>query len=123
MSKITNTDKSKGWFTKGLSNACKKKNALYRAYLQSKTKDDEQRYKTYKNRLTSILRRAEKDYYENLIDSAKGDIKKTWKTLNSIIRPNSQSRAGNEYKDMLKNDNMNGIVNDLLLLEIDVKLC
>ena len=39
----------------------------------------------YKNKLTSILRTAEKEYYSKLLTDAKGNIKSTWKILNTII--------------------------------------
>lgn len=42
------------WLTKGLKNACKKKNALYRNFIRKRTKEAEDKYKKYKNKLTSI---------------------------------------------------------------------
>ena len=38
------------WITKGLRNACKKKNTLYRDFLRHRTKDAENKYKIYKNK-------------------------------------------------------------------------
>ena len=46
----------KPWMTKGLHNACKKKNYLYRCFLKLRTKEAENRYKKYKNKLVSITR-------------------------------------------------------------------
>ena len=40
-----NGNKIKPWFTTGLRNACKKKNNLYREFLQCRTKSAEDRYK------------------------------------------------------------------------------
>lgn len=39
----------KPWITKGLQNACKKKNTLYREYLNCKTKENGNKYKRYKH--------------------------------------------------------------------------
>ena len=50
----------KPWFTKGLKCACTKKNKLYKAFIISRSAAAEQKYKTYKNKLTSILRITEK---------------------------------------------------------------
>lgn len=36
------------WISRGLQNACKKKNALYKVYIKEKTKDAENTYKKYK---------------------------------------------------------------------------
>ena len=50
----------KPWFTNGLRNACHKKNNLYRQFLEKRSHITEQSYKMYKNKLTKILRNAEK---------------------------------------------------------------
>ena len=42
------------------------------------------KYKKYKNKLTSILRQAEKDYFSNKLFEAKNNLAKTWKTINNI---------------------------------------
>ena len=39
----------------------------------------------YKNRLTKILRNAEKMYYNKILDDQKQNSKETWKILNTII--------------------------------------
>ena len=69
----------------GIKNACHKKNRLYKQFLCSGSHTCEEKYKTYKNKLTSILRTAEKEYYSKLLTDAKGNIKSTWKILNTII--------------------------------------
>jgi len=86
--KIIQTEslKKKPWFTAGLKNACKKKNQLYNTFLSQRTDQTLKRYKVYKNKLTSILRGAEKTYYNDLLNDEQTDIKKTWKILNTIIQ-------------------------------------
>ena len=44
------------WITKGLQNACKKKNTLYREFIRLKTVEADNKYKKYKNKLTHIIR-------------------------------------------------------------------
>ena len=39
----------------------------------------------YKNKLTTILRHAEKMYYNKILDDQKQNSKETWKILNTII--------------------------------------
>ena len=60
------------------------------------------RYKTYKNKLTSILRRCERDYYSNLLEVQIGNIKETWKILNGIIKKHKNHR---EYPDTFIHEN------------------
>lgn len=55
------------WITKGLQNACKKKNTLYREFIMNRSIEAENKYKKYKNKLTSILRLCKKEYYEKLL--------------------------------------------------------
>ena len=50
----------KPWFNNGLKRACTKKNRLYKAFIVLRSAEAEQKYKTYKHKLTSILRIKEK---------------------------------------------------------------
>ena len=93
----------KPWFTKSLRNACSKKNCLYKRYLKSRTKDAEVRYKMYKNKLTAVLRYCEKQYYTDLLQNCKNNIRDTWKVLKKVIgNENKKSQYPSEFK---KNNN------------------
>ena len=90
---------SKPWLTTSLKNACKKKNSLYKDFLKYKTVSAEFKYKRYKNKLITILRNAEKEYYSRLLHNHSNDIKGTWKILNGILRTNwSCSNIPKEFK-------------------------
>ena len=78
--------KQKPWLTKGLINACKKKNAMYLTFVRSKSQTDEQKYKVYKNKLTKILKNAERSYYNEQLMKQKNNMKATWKILKEVIR-------------------------------------
>ena len=75
----------KPWLTNSLRNACHKKKLLYKKCLRSRTLTAEQKYKLYKNKLTTILRFAEKSYYSSLLVANRGDAKNTWNVLNTVI--------------------------------------
>ena len=45
----------------------------------------EHKYKTYKIKLTSILRITEKNYYSSMLEKQKANVKETWKILNEVI--------------------------------------
>ena len=101
-----NNNKSKQhspWLTKGLENACKKKNLLYKLYMKNRTKEAETRYKTYKNKLVSIIRVKKKDYYHQQLEQHKSNIQGTWKILNSIIK---KGKVKNVYPNQFKKDNL-----------------
>jgi len=92
-SEITSKRPSKPWVTRGLINACKKKNTLYKEFVKHRTEEKELKYKTYKNKLTVILRKCKKDYYSRLLENNKNNIKGTWNILNSVIRRKKTSTA------------------------------
>jgi len=98
----TSHKNEKPWFTKGLKNACRKKNNLYYRFLKTKSTVDEVKYKTYKNKLTQILRRCERNYYDECFEKAKGDMRASWKLINDLTKKNS--KPTNELDCML-NDN------------------
>ena len=85
--------KHKPWMTNGLLNACKKKNLLYKRFLTSRCSTSEIRYKTYKNKLTSILRYCEKQYYSDLLKANKNNMKETWKIINDLLKKKSSTRS------------------------------
>jgi len=58
---------------------------------RSRSDSDLIKYKKYKNKLTSLLRLAEKEYYDGRFKEIQGDISKTWKVIKSIL-PKSPKR-------------------------------
>jgi len=88
---------NKPWFTKGLVNACRKKNYLYKKFLCTRTVITENRYKLYKNKLTRIMRQAEKCYYDKLLLANKDNMQGTWKILKQIIGKQSNKPVCNVF--------------------------
>ena len=87
--RIDQKSENKPWLTKGLINACHKKNNLYKAFILNRSEENESRYKRYENKLTSMLRYCEKRYYSDLLLHYKSNIKATWNVLNSLIKTKS----------------------------------
>ena len=75
----------KPWLSKGLINAYTKKNKLYKDFIRTRSKLSEDKYKRYENKLTSILRYSQKQYYTNLLENNRNNIKATWDIVNSVI--------------------------------------
>ena len=101
LKKVQLNDKKchKPWLTHGLVNACKKKNSLYKLFLKNRTSQSLIRYKNYKNKLTNILRYAEKIYYNNLLMEKEKDIRSTWNILNKILNRNVHVELPQEFSD------------------------
>lgn len=112
------------WISKGLQNACKKKNTLYREFIKHRTKVAENKYKKYKNKLTNIMRICKKEYYCKILENNKNNIKKIWNILNSIIR--NGTRQVNYPQYFIDNDkninNMDDVVNSFNNFFVNVGL-
>lgn len=81
----------KPWLTKGIQKAYKKKNKLYKDFLKNRTQEAEQTYKTYKNRLISMMRSIKRNYYSKVLEGNNSNIKSTWQVLDQIIKEGSSS--------------------------------
>ena len=66
------------WITKGLQNACKKKNKLYKDVIKHRPLDVE-------NKLTASSRIVKQEYYSQLLDRNKKNMKGIWKVRPSVI--------------------------------------
>ena len=69
-----------------------KKNKLYKQYLQHRSNEKLLKYKTYKNKLTDLLRVAKRFYFQNQIELNKTNIKQTWRILNNAIGQNEKKK-------------------------------
>ena len=75
----------KPWLTAGIKNSITKKHALYRKYQKLRSNESFIAYKAYRNKLTAILRKAEKMHYQKKLENVKDNLTKTWKILKSLI--------------------------------------
>ena len=76
------------WMTEDIRELQQEKYRLNKLVKERKPKKDAPlwtRYTTVRNRVTSLTRIREKEYYSNQIEDARGDQKKTWKVLRSVI--------------------------------------
>ena len=81
-----------------------KKNVLYKEQLGNSTEISKIRYKIYKNKLTSTIRKAERMYYRDRMLKYKGKIKETWSVLNEMLGKNIRKSTLCDYivKDNVK---------------------
>ena len=87
--KIANSNTPrKCWITKGLIKSCKRKSKLYKKYINCPTTLNKNMYTDYRNKLKSLLRKAEVSYYRNKLNSFAGDLRQTWKLLNNLLNKN-----------------------------------
>ena len=84
--------KDKPWLTTGLRKSIRHKAKLYSKYLNHPTTEIKEKYLTYKNSLTTILRKAEANYYLEKIDQKKKNIRALWQIYGPIIHPNKTKK-------------------------------
>jgi hypothetical protein len=89
---------NKPWLTKGIIKSIHQKNSLYRKFLKLKTAESNKKYKVYKNKLTSTIRMAEKMYYRNKFETAKGNINKTWNIIKNLMKADYAKQTVTEIK-------------------------
>lgn len=109
--------KKKPWITPALLKSFKTKNKLYSLMLRNPLDETiSNKYKIYKNKLTHVKELAKKKHYNNLIEENINDSKKTWRTINEIIRRTQRKQthipseitdeSGNSYTDPIAISNV-----------------
>ena len=75
----------KDWITVGLAKSCGTKNALYNIWRKTRTHHNWTQYTQYKKKLDCLITKAKYDFYKQEFASCKTDLKKTWKTINTVL--------------------------------------
>ena len=75
----------KSWLTPGLKQSIKYKNKLYVKYRKQPNSENCKVYKTYKTLLCKILKKYERDHYENRFQSCRNNLKKSWDIIREVI--------------------------------------
>ena len=55
-------------------------------------------YSTYRNKLKSIIFKAERDYYAKILEANKSSMKKTWSILKQVINKKKFSKPETQFK-------------------------
>ena len=87
--KITQKDLKKPWITKNIKKLINKRSNLLILYHTKKI--SKHSYSRFRNFVTSKIRNAKKDYYENKFSEFKNDTRKTWNIINNIMRNKSKA--------------------------------
>ena len=91
----------KPWVTIGLLNSIRTKDKIYIKYigLTKPTSENKINYTKYRNLLNNLLRASKKSHITSEIESNKFNMKETWKTLNSLLGRNNQTKLPDFFKD------------------------
>ena len=101
-----NRSKNKPWITNELKEMINHKNKLFHAMIKCNTAYNETLYKFHRNKVKHEVEKAEREFYSNLLQASKGNLRKTWTILKNIINKNKSNRVQTEFKignDVVKN--------------------
>ena len=86
------------WITEGLLRSITFKNKMFRDLRVQGKNINMEYFKKYKNKLTTLLRNAERSYYKNKLELNKNNLAKLWKTLNEVINRKKQEKRSVSFK-------------------------
>ena len=77
------------YITRGIRQSIKQKHKLYDTYLKNPTDLNKANYKIHRNKLTSLLRIAERTFHEEQLEINVNDSTKCWKIIKEAVGQNS----------------------------------
>ena len=76
---------SSPWITQVLRKSSRKKQRLYKKFLELRNSKNEEAYKMYKNLFEKLKKQSKRLYFKNKLKKCKNNIENTWKIMKSII--------------------------------------
>ena len=86
------------WITKGLLKSINHKNKLYKDYVKCPSNNKQQKFKTYRNKLHGLIRKAKRLYYFKKFEQVKNNMRQTWKTINNVIGRAQKQTLSDQFK-------------------------
>ena len=100
------------WITKGILKSIKKRNKFYKTSLKDPSQANINKYKQYRNKLTSIIKTSKQMYFSNKFEHSRGNMSATWKNINDVLSRTKQINLNHKYyKDDCIFENPDDIVN------------
>ena len=82
--------KDKPWIATGLKQSIKQKHLLYQKYINDSTEVNNQIYKIFKNKLRTLIRKAEADHCKESFNYKTQSMKQMWRELGNLINTNKK---------------------------------
>ena len=77
--------KNQPWINRELKRLINKKNRLYKEFMRRPTVFNEINYRVIKKHASKQIRQAKKNYYHNLLETNKNNLRKTWKIIKEVM--------------------------------------
>ena len=94
--------KDKPWITTGLKESIKQTHLLYKKFIFNRSEENKVAYKIFKNKLRSLIRKAETDYYTNVFSSKTQSMTEMWKELHNLLNTKKKNK-GNSITKLIVN--------------------
>ena len=99
--------KDKPWVTSGLKRSIEHKRILCQKYIFNQTEENKITYKTFKNKLRSLIRKAETNYYKESFNSKTHSMKEMWKELGNLLNTKRKNNGNSINKLIINNKQLN----------------
>ena len=63
----------------------KYKSRLYKSYMKNHSSLNKEKYISYKNKLTQIIRKSKRSHYTDFLQASQGDCRRSWNVLNEVL--------------------------------------
>ena len=101
--------KDKPWITSGQKQIIKQKHILYQKYIFYQTEENKTVCKLYKNKLRSMIRKAEAEYYKESFNSKIHSMKEIWKELCNLLNSSRTNKINSVSKLIINNKELTNI--------------
>ena len=98
--------KDKPWITSGLKQSIKQKHTLYQKYIFNQTEENKTVYKIYKNKLRSVIRKAEAEYYKESFNIKTHSMKEMWRELGNLLNLSRKNKNNSVSKLIINNNEL-----------------
>ena len=93
----------KPWISRGIMKSIRVKYTMYSKVIKSNHRQDlVDKYKKYRNVLTTLLRNAKRNYYCDLLQNNMKDTNKTWAIINELLAGKNRSPRSTEVDRLIK---------------------
>ena len=97
---------NKPWIPNGILTSMAKRDIFYKDFVKEKDPTKKERlgsiYRTYRNRIVSLLRTSKKDYHTAYFEEHKENMKKTWDGIRNLI--NVSKKSSTNINQIVSND-------------------
>ena len=97
--------RDKCWVTSALKKSSRTKCKLYKRWLLTKDKEDEERYKNYRRVFKKVSLECENNYYKELFDRKSNSVRQLWKNLNTVCNLKGRKSSDNTIPAIRVNGN------------------